>query len=249
MSVSPEPEMNRSEHKKAKIEAPESVAARKSSKSVRFADFNESYECDKSLEEVSSTWLTVSCLLDDCSASFSIELLWYSPSTDWFSQRQEISTIKESNKKTANLIEHGLPFIDCKDHCARGLEHRIPERFQERRSNRRNAFQAVVEAQECFSADYEMIATAYKSCVSHCRQDALDRGSTDAKDAAAIASHRSLSSILGFLRLSPPTLSKERKVLGEIQVTHKLSSPEMADKLESGSSVSRCRVYSIQRAL
>jgi hypothetical protein len=221
VSVSPEPEMNRSEHKKAKIEAPESVAARKSSKSVRFADFNESYECDKSLEEVSSTWLT----------------------------RQEISTIKESNKKTANLIEHGLPFIDCKDHCARGLEHRIPERFQERRSNRRNAFQAVVEAQECFSADYEMIATAYKSCVSHCRQDALDRGSTDAKDAAAIASHRSLSSILGFLRLSPPTLSKERKVLGEIQVTHKLSSPEMADKLESGSSVSRCRVYSIQRAL
>jgi hypothetical protein len=142
-----------------------------------------------------------------------------------------------------------LRFIDCKDHCARGLEHRIPERFRERRYNRRNAFQAVMEAQECLSDDDEMIATAYKSCASHCRQDALYRGMTDAKDAAAIASHRSLSSILGFLRLSPPTVIKERKVLGEIQVTHKLSSPGMADKLECGSSVSRCRVYAIKRAL
>jgi hypothetical protein len=48
------------ENKKAKSKAPELLAAtRKSSKSVQFANFNDS--CDQSAEEALCTWLSVSC--------------------------------------------------------------------------------------------------------------------------------------------------------------------------------------------
>jgi hypothetical protein len=50
--------------KKAKIiRTLPTAVAHKSSKSVRFAeDMNDSYECDKSPEEIASTWITVSGL-------------------------------------------------------------------------------------------------------------------------------------------------------------------------------------------
>ena len=48
-----------SKHKKPKI-FPEMESAQKSSKSVRFSDVTESYDCDKSPEENESSWITVS---------------------------------------------------------------------------------------------------------------------------------------------------------------------------------------------
>ena len=65
VSVLPEDEVSKlksRENKKAKSEALELLAAaRKSSKSVQFANFNDSHECDKSPEEALCTWLSVSC--------------------------------------------------------------------------------------------------------------------------------------------------------------------------------------------
>lgn len=153
-----------------------------------------------------------------------------------------------------DLIEKGLPFTAHNDLCARGLEHRNPERFRERRSNRRNALQAVLEEQHNrHPTDDETIATTYKNFVSHCQQDALDRGFADAKDAVVSqANHRLLPPVRvlsAFLRRSPPTRTRERNVFGEIQETSLLSLMEIEHKLESGSSVSRCRVAYIKHAL
>jgi hypothetical protein len=64
VSVLPEDKVSKlkRENKKAKSEALELLAAtRKSSKSVQFANFNDSHECDQSAEEALCTWLSVSC--------------------------------------------------------------------------------------------------------------------------------------------------------------------------------------------
>ena len=67
VSVSPEPEEEyelNGEHEKAKVDPEPLDALVKISKSVQFAEFEESYECDTSPEDVFSTWYTVSYLID-----------------------------------------------------------------------------------------------------------------------------------------------------------------------------------------
>lgn len=88
--------------------------------------------------------------------------------------------IRYSNRQTAHLLEQGWSLDHCKDQCARGLEHRTHQRFQERRSNRRSAFGAVMEEQNRqfkeSMVDEETISAVYHSCVLCCQEEALERG-------------------------------------------------------------------------
>jgi hypothetical protein len=79
-------------------------------------------------------WLTVHCLVDLVLVLYLTPmvltlhcllcLLLVSPHSG--ERNNELNMIQESSKKTTYLIEHGLPFIDCKDHCAHGLKHCVP---------------------------------------------------------------------------------------------------------------------------
>ena len=106
----------------------------------------------------------------------------------------------------------------------------------------------------------EVIAacTATLMCFSlQCQQEALERGLADAKAAGVRArkssSHHHLTlphlRVPHFFKRSPLIHTNGRKALGELQDVRPLSSPEMSDKLESGGSVSRCRVHWIKQAL
>lgn len=79
-SALPEPEANKSELKGANSDE-ELVSTHKTIKTVRFADNDQSYECDKSQEEIFTTWLTVSCFIDcccyGCAGLLPVELLWH----------------------------------------------------------------------------------------------------------------------------------------------------------------------------
>jgi hypothetical protein len=239
------------------------TAGIKSSKSVHFSEIVESHELDKSEEEIKFTWLTVSSSLPWLVAfrfvwCFSQPLthLAHSLYSSFPSQRYEIDVIHGFNNETAYLISVDHPSLEnSNDLCARGLEHRHPDRFKERKSNRRNAFEAVMKEQvrqlEETMTDVESMSNKYRQVALICQLEARERGMNDAKAATAIAgSSRQSSSQRGTkkpFKVHVPHFFK--RVLLENKRIQLLCSPEMVNKFESGGSVSSIKVYEIVQAL
>jgi hypothetical protein len=86
----------------------------------------------------------------------------------------------------------------------------------------------------------------YRQFALICQLEARERGKNDAKDAAAIAgptsSQRPIKKSFKVPHFFKQVLSK--KMRGKL-----LCSSDMIDKLESGSSVSSCKVHEIVQAL
>ncbi len=143
--------------------------------------------------------------------------------------------------------------------CVRGLEHRHPDRFKERRTNRKDAFRAVMEEQArqlgASMADVESMSREYRQFTFICQKEAQERGKNDEIAAAAIVGPPSSTRVMIKKYFKAPRFFKQvlsehfKRVLSQQTRCQLLFSPDMIDKLESGSSVSSCKVREIVQAL
>ena len=100
----------------------------------------------------------------------------------WYS-REEFDIIKARNSLIVRMMKGGQ-FQESPDHTFRGLEHKIKERHQERRQNKFNALNAVLEEQDRqFRRRLnfpELIKDRYIEATQRARQSALAVGHWDA---------------------------------------------------------------------
>lgn len=92
----------------------------------------------------------------------------------WYSQ-DEYDTIKSRNSLLVRMMKSGQ-FIEGEDHSFRGLEHKLKAGFLQRRANKFNALNAVLEEQDRqynrSVSDPDIIANAYRSVVDNARETA-----------------------------------------------------------------------------
>jgi len=92
-----------------------------------------------------------------------IEAIWYC--------REEYDRIKSFNSAIVRMVKGG-GFAESKEYSARGLEHKLKEVFRQRRANKFNALNAVLEEQDrqlnrgMYDAD--MISLAYRAITERC---------------------------------------------------------------------------------
>ena len=95
------------------------------------------------------------------------EEIWYS--------REEYDEIKARNSQIVRLIKMG-EFEENDDYSCRGLEHKLKEVFRQRRANKFNALNAVLEEQDRQIArgivDAALVAAAYQAVTIRCRESA-----------------------------------------------------------------------------
>ena len=97
------------------------------------------------------------------------ELIWYS--------QEEYAVIKGRNSEIVKLIKSG-EFEENDDYSCRGLEHKLKEIFRQRRANKFNALNAVLEEQDRqinrggAISDDTLISAAYQTVTVRCAESA-----------------------------------------------------------------------------
>ena len=95
------------------------------------------------------------------------ELIWYS--------KEEYDAIKARNSQIVKFIKAG-EFEENDDYSCRGLEHKLKEIFRQRRANKFNALNAVLEEQDRQInrglADPALISAAYQVVSVRCHESA-----------------------------------------------------------------------------
>jgi hypothetical protein len=98
----------------------------------------------------------------------------------WYN-RDEYQIIKARNSLIVKMAK-AQQFEESSDHTFRGLEHKLKTCFKERRANKFNALNAVLDAQEQLRSGVsgpESIALAYSLVARHAKEVALDVGMRD----------------------------------------------------------------------
>lgn len=103
----------------------------------------------------------------------------------WFSSRQ-YEVMKLATAMTVRAMVTSSSFRDTDACCARGLEYRTKDRYQQLQLNRIRGYQSVLKTQrkqrDEGTIDAEVIASAYGSVSARCAQAAYELGQSDWRD-------------------------------------------------------------------